>query len=137
MARTFSFTVDAKIKNIPVIAEGLEGFLLDVGVNPEILPDIQLAVDEATTNIIMHGYAGKPGTIAISCSVEDGTVRIVIRDRAPPFNPLSIKEPDLTAGLEDRVVGGMGIFLIRKVMDAVSYEYEGGENVLRMEKKGR
>ncbi|HPD76194.1 MAG TPA: ATP-binding protein [Methanoregulaceae archaeon] len=135
MARTFSFTIDAEIKNIPVIAEGLEGFLLDVGVNPEILPDIQLAIDEAVTNIIMHGYAGKPGTIVISCSVEDGTVRIGIRDHAPPFDPLSIKEPDVTAALEDRVVGGMGIFLIRKVMDTVSYEYVDGENVLRMEKK--
>lgn len=135
MARTFSFTIDAEIQNIPVVADGLEGFLLDVGINPEILPDIQLAVDEAITNIIKHGYAGKPGTIVLTVSVGGGTVRIEIRDRAPPFDPLTIKEPDLTADLADRVVGGMGIFLIRKVMDAVSYEYVDGENVLRMEKK--
>ena len=135
MARTFSFTVDAEIKNIPVIAEGIEGFLLDVGVSQEVLPDIQLAVDEAVTNIIMHGYAGKPGTIALKIAVDAGVVRIKIRDRAPAFNPLTIKEPDLSADLADRVVGGMGIYLIRKVMDAVSYEYVDGENVLRMEKK--
>ena len=135
MARTFSFTVDAEIKNILVIAEGIEGFLLDVGVSQEVLPDIQLAVDEAVTNIIMHGYAGKPGTIALKIAVDAGVVRIKIRDRAPAFNPLTIKEPDLSADLADRVVGGMGIYLIRKVMDAVSYEYVDGENVLRMEKK--
>jgi len=132
----FSFSIDAEIRNIPVVAEGLEGFLLDVGVNPEILPDIQLAVDEAVTNIIRHGYAGKPGTIKISCSVDEGMVRTEIRDSAPPFDPLIIPDPDLTADLADRVVGGMGIFLIRKVMDAVTYEYVEGENVLRMEKKG-
>lgn len=136
MVRMFSFSIDAEIRNIPVVAEGLEGFLLDVGVNPEILPDIQLAVDEAVTNIIRHGYAGKPGTIKISCSVDGGVVRTEIRDSAPPFNPLTIPDPDLTADLADRVVGGMGIFLIRKVMDAVTYEYVEGENVLKMEKKG-
>ena len=84
----------------------------------------------------MHGYAGKPGTIALTVVVEAGTVKVEIRDKAPAFNPLSIKEPDLSADLADRVIGGMGIFLIRKVMDAVSYEYVNGENVLRMEKKG-
>lgn len=135
VSRQFSFTIDARIENIPVVAEGLEGFLLDVGINPEVLPDIQLAADEAVTNIVKHGYAGKPGAIVLTVSVDNGVVRIEIRDRAPPFDPLKIKEPDLTADLADRVVGGMGIFLIRKVMDSVSYSFVDGENVLTMEKK--
>jgi len=134
VARTFSFTVDAEIRNIPVVAEGIEGFLLDVGINPGILPDIQLAVDEAVTNIIMHGYAGKPGAINMKVSVDGGVVRVEIRDQAPQFDPLTVKEPDLSADLADRFVGGMGIYLIRKVMDAVSYEYVDGENVLTMKK---
>jgi serine/threonine-protein kinase RsbW len=136
MAGRFSFTIDAAINNIPVVAEGIEDYLTDVGTDPFILPDIQLAVDEAVTNIIMHGYKGQPGTIGILCSVDAGTVRIEIRDQAPAFNPLTVPAPDVTADLVDRVVGGMGIYLIRKVMDAVSYEFVDGENVLRMEKKG-
>jgi anti-sigma regulatory factor (Ser/Thr protein kinase) len=62
-------------------------------------------------------------------------VKIAIRDSAPAFNPLTIPPPDITADLADRVAGGMGIFLIRKVMDGVSYEYVEGQNVLTMEKK--
>ncbi len=135
-APRFSFSIDAEIRNIPVVAEGIEDFLMSAGTDPLVLPDIQLAVDEAVTNIIMHGYAGKPGTIALTVTVDGGVVHVEIRDRAPAFNPLTIKEPDLTADLADRVVGGMGIFLIRKVMDSVEYEFADGENVLRMEKRG-
>lgn len=135
MAGRFAFTVEAKTENIPVIADGLEAYLTDVGVDDTVVPDIQLAVDEAVTNIIMHGYRGGAGTIAVSCEVGTGCVRVAIRDRAPAFNPLSVPAPDLTADLESRVVGGMGIWFIRKVMDSVSYEYTDGENVLMMEKR--
>lgn len=135
MARRFAFTVDAAIDSIPVVMDGIESYLADVGVDPAIVPDIQLAVDEAMTNIITHGYRGSPGTIAVACSVGRDRVRIEIRDRGPAFNPLTIQDPDLTADIAERAVGGLGIYLVRKVMDSVSYEYRDGENVLRMEKK--
>jgi len=135
MPGRFAFTIGAEIENIPVIADGIEDYLTSAGVDPAIIPDIQLAVDEAVTNTVMHGYRGQEGTVTITCSIMDGCVRIVIRDRAPAFNPLTIREPDLSAGIAERAVGGVGFHLIRKVMDAVSYEYRDGENVLTLEKK--
>jgi len=134
MAGRFAFTIGAEIGNIPLIADGIEDYLTSTGVDPAIIPDIQLAVDEAVTNIVRHGYRGQEGTIAITCSIGDGCIRIVIRDRAPAFNPLTVKDPDLSTGLADRVAGGMGVYLIRKVMDAVRYEYSGTENILTLEK---
>jgi len=134
-AGRFSFTIDAEIRCIPVVAEALEDYLTSIGTDPLFLPDIQLATEEAITNIIGHGYAGKPGTIGVTCVVGGGVVRLEIRDQAPAFNPLTINDPDLSADLADKAVTGMGIYLIRKVMDAVSYEFSDGENVLRMEKK--
>ncbi|OPY39140.1 MAG: serine-protein kinase RsbW [Methanoregula sp. PtaU1.Bin051] len=135
MAGRFAFTVDAAIENIPVVADGIEDYLVSAGVNPAIVPDIELAVDEVMTNIITHGFRRQAGTIGITCSIGEGVVRIEIRDRAPAFNPLLLKEPDISVKLEDRPVGGLGIYLVRKVMDAVSYEYRDGENVLTLEKK--
>ncbi len=135
MAGRFAFTIDAEIKSIPVVADGIEDYLVSAGVNPAIVPDLELAVDEVMTNIIMHGYRGRAGTIQITCSIGDGSVKVEIRDRAPAFNPLSVKDPDISADLAQRAVGGMGIYLVRKVMDAVSYEYRDGENVLTLEKK--
>ena len=134
MAGRFAFTIEAEIGNIPLIADGIEDYLTSTGVNPAIIPDIQLAMDEAVTNIVKHGYRGQEGTITITCSIGDRCIRIVIRDRAPAFNPLTVKDPDLSGDLADRVAGGMGIHLIRKVMDAVRYEYSGTENILTLEK---
>jgi serine/threonine-protein kinase RsbW len=135
MAGRFAFTVDAEITSIPLVADGIEDYLTSAGVDPAIVPDIELAVDEVMTNIIMHGYRSRAGTIGITCVIGERVVKVEIRDRAPEFNPLLLKEPDITAGIDDRPVGGMGIYLVRKVMDAVSYEYLNGENVLTLEKK--
>lgn len=137
MAGSFSFTIDAKIENIPVATDGIADFLTSTGVPAEIIPDIELAVDEWITNIIMHGYRKQAGTIAITCTITGKAVQIAIRDSAPAFNPLTVPAPDTSASLADRVVGGMGIFLIRKVMDSVEYEYADGQNVLTMVKKLR
>ena len=135
MPGRFAFTIDAKIENIPLVADGISDYLASAGVGTDIIPDIELSVDEAITNIVMHGYKGGEGTIAIACTIGPGCVRVEIRDSAPAFNPLSVPAPDLSAPLADRAVGGMGIYFIRKVMDEVSYAYVNGENVLRLGKR--
>ena len=135
MPGRFAFTIDAAVENIPLVTDALEDYLTSAGADPLILPDIQLAVNEATTNIVTHGYMGKPGIIGITRTIGAGSVRIEIRDKAPAFNPLSVRMPDPPADLADQVTTGMGLFLIRKVMDAVSYDFIDGENVLTMEKK--
>ena len=106
------------------------------GFSPEEVLDTQLAVEEVITNIIVHGYEkpgnGDPPLRPISPVTAS---RYSITDTAPRFDPLSIPEPDLDADIDERRIGGLGIYLVRQVMDRISYRYENGKNVLTMEKR--
>lgn len=84
---------------------------------------IQLAADEACTNIIEHAYDEMDaGELEVCCDVQPDKVKIVLRDKGASFDPSSVEEPDLDADLSDRKVGGLGIYLMRKLMDEVDYE---------------
>jgi serine/threonine-protein kinase RsbW len=84
---------------------------------------IQLAADEAASNIIEHAYAGvRNGDIEISCGMENGALIIVMFDRGKPFDPSTVRPPNLKADLSRRKIGGLGIYLMRKLMDDVRYE---------------
>jgi anti-sigma regulatory factor (Ser/Thr protein kinase) len=82
--------------------------------------DLRLALDEIVSNVIRHGYAaGENGAIEILADFEADRVRLEVRDAAKPFNPLLVPEPDLNIPIERRSRGGLGIFLVRKLMDRV------------------
>ena len=94
------------------------------------------AVDEAASNIIMHGYKGKPGEIEIAVSRQGDNLVVRLRDRAPRFNPNNYPMPDLTLPLKKRPLGGLGIYFIRHFADEVTYRVdEKGENELTLVKK--
>ncbi len=99
--------------------------------------DIQLAADEAASNIIEHAYESvKNGVLDISCGVKDGTLTIIMVDYGESFEPSAIPLPDLKADLSERKIGGLGIFLMRKLMDEVHYESRRDKsNVLTMIKR--
>lgn len=99
--------------------------------------NIQLATDEAASNIIEHAYDGvSDGVLDLSCGVEKEAIRIVLIDYGEPFDPSAIPMPDLKADLSDRKIGGLGIFLMRKLMDEVHYEpRDDKSNVLTMIKR--
>ena len=94
--------------------------------------DMQLAVEEAFINIIRHGYHGAYGTILIAMDFEEGSLKVKIEDDAPLFDPTRFQEPDFSAALEERPVGGLGIHLIRSLSDEMRYEYENGKNRLML-----
>ncbi|MBP0972906.1 MAG: ATP-binding protein [Oscillospiraceae bacterium] len=96
---------------------------------------IKLAVEEIFVNIASYAYAKGTGTADISVDISDGMVRITFEDSGAPFDPLAEKDPDVTLPAEKRRIGGLGIFLVRKLMDHVSYEYKDGRNILTIEKK--
>ena len=98
---------------------------------------IQLAADEASSNIIEHAYAGvDDGEIEIECYVDDGILTVIMRDRGKPFNPATVPEPNLSADLSERQIGGLGMYLMRKLMDEVTYEPSVQKgNVLTMTKR--
>jgi serine/threonine-protein kinase RsbW len=102
--------------------------------------NIQLATDEAASNIIEHAYEGiKDGVLDMSCGMIDAdTIKIVLIDYGYPFDPSTIPMPDLKADLSARKIGGLGIFLMRKLMDEVHYEpHPDKSNVLTMIKRRR
>jgi serine/threonine-protein kinase RsbW len=135
MERFFELTLKAEINEIPGVSAALENVMQVHSFSNEEILDTQLAVEEAVTNIIMHGYEGHAGEIHLTCHATRGIIEIQIEDTAPLFNPLSVPDPDFTAGIQDRKLGGLGIFLIRKVMDDVIYRNDRGKNILVLIKR--
>ena len=131
----FDITIGADIAEIAKVSEMLESVMQSPAFLPDSVLDTQLAVEEVVTNIIMHGYSGGAGTIHISCSSENDRVVIRISDNAPAFDPLSLPDPDIDAGVQKRQIGGLGVYLVRQVMDDISYRYENGQNILTLTKK--
>jgi len=98
--------------------------------------DLKLAVDEACTNVIEHGYEGRSGTIRLSVAENGGSLTVIIEDRGLPFDPSSVAPPDLSAGWRDRKIGGLGWHFIRSCVDEIRYEPGAdGRNRLTLVKK--
>ncbi len=94
-----------------------------------------LALEEVFANVVMHGTVGTdPVPVELGLAFNAGQVTMTVKDAGPEFDPLSIAAPDVEAPLEERGVGGLGIYLIRELMQAVSYRRVGSQNVLTMSK---
>jgi anti-anti-sigma factor len=134
---TFELKVHARPENLARIAAFLEDVAERWGMGPKETFDVQMAVDEACTNIMEHGYGGdESGTIEISCRQTDEGVTITIRDFGHPFDPDAVPEPNIEAPLEERPVGGLGLFFMRQLMDDVRFQFdEVRGNVLTMTKR--
>jgi serine/threonine-protein kinase RsbW len=130
-------TFDADFDNLDEIREFVGEAARQVGFSDKEIYSIQLAADEASSNIIEHAYAGVgDGKIEIDCHASENELTIVMRDHGKSFNPSSVPEPNVKADLSERKIGGLGMYLMRKLMDEVSYEssLETG-NVLTMVKR--
>ena len=85
--------------------------------------NIQLAADEAASNIIEHAYEGvSDGLLEVSCGLKDEQITIILVDHGEPFDPSDVPMPDVKADLSDRKIGGLGLYLMRKLMDEVHYD---------------
>lgn len=101
----------------------------------EVIQDVNLVLEEAISNIIFYGYEDKKAhQIEVAMSLNETTLVFEIKDDGKPFNPLEAPEPDLEIPFEDREIGGMGIHLVRTLMDELAYRTEQGKNVLIMKK---
>ena len=106
------------------------------GLPPKVLFAVTLALEEILMNVISYGYPDAADhEIIVRVSVDQGEVRAEVEDDAQPFNPLEAPEPDTSKSLEERPVGGLGVHLTRKVMDALDYQRQGNKNLLIMRKK--
>lgn len=125
------------LENVWVACEFVVTQARELGMEERAIHHCYLAVDEACTNIIEHGYSSSCETciIDITCQSDAQQFKITIADDSPPFNPLLRPDPDVQAPLSERGAGGWGIYFIKKLMDSVTYTYEGGRNHLVMVKK--
>jgi anti-sigma regulatory factor (Ser/Thr protein kinase) len=102
----------------------------------KVINTMNLALEEVITNVIKHGYEDTgEHAIKIRCSVQDGQVLAEVEDDGQPFNPLECPDPDVSMPLEDRPLGGLGIYLVRNVMDALDYHYQEGKNRIKLTKR--
>lgn len=93
------------------------------GFTEKAIYSLQLAADEAASNIIEHAYQGVANaSLQITCDMQDDELIITMRDSGKPFDPSNVKQPNLKAGLSKRQIGGLGVYLMRKIMDEVRYE---------------
>lgn len=130
-----TLVISADPSEIPRATTAIDEAMRACAYADSLICDLQLAVEEAVANTIVHGYRGAPGDVVIVIHATDGAVEVRIEDSAPAFDPLSLPEPDLASNLEERRIGGLGIHLIRQVTDEVTYRYEGGKNILTLIKR--
>ena len=107
------------------------------GLDARSVQGVELAVDEACSNIIEHAYGGEGrGDIEVTYRIDGDGLTVLLRDYGQPFDPDRVPEPDLQAPLEDRDAGGLGLHFIRQLMDQVRFEFTAGSgNVLTMVKR--
>ncbi len=135
--RQYQITRAAELEALPALREFIENACQGhPGISPEALYDLKLSVDEACTNIITHGYAGmNPGSVMVSLTLGPQQVTMCITDFGHPFEPSAAPRPDLEAALEDRPMGGFGLFFIYETMDEVDYETSEDGNCLTLVKR--
>jgi serine/threonine-protein kinase RsbW len=129
--------VGAELKNLGTIRGFVEEQLMALGIEGSQADHLVLAADELATNIILHGYQKQPGSIEVELAYHEDTLYVTLRDRAPVFNPNTMPEPDITVPLEQRALGGMGIFLARRASDEIRHiARPGGGNEVSLVKRG-
>jgi serine/threonine-protein kinase RsbW len=115
----------AVLENVPVAIACVSRLAESAGFDNSALYAIQLAVDEACANVVQHAYEGsEPGDMEISCLLEDQTLTIRVRDWGWGFDPNGVEVPDIEAPLEERTLGGLGLFIVNNVMDFVKFTFD-------------
>ena len=132
-----SITVEAVIQNVETVTEFVNTVLEENDCPMKVQMQIDVAIDEIFGNIAYYAYGNSCGNATIQIEMEDNPPKItlIFIDQGTPYNPLENKDPDITLDIEDREIGGLGIFLVKKTMDELSYEYVDGQNILTMKKE--
>lgn len=123
------------MSDLPALIQFIETACEEAEVKPELRFDLTLAMEEAASNVIEHGYKGRGGELLVRFEVLNGAVVLCLRDRARAFKPGNVGRPDTNVPLEDRPLGGLGLHLMHQLMDEVRYENLPDGNVLTMIKR--
>ena len=129
-------TVPATIESIETVTDFINAELEALDCPMKVQLQLDVAIDELFGNIAHYAYEGKEGeaTVRIELEEEPRAVAITFIDRGIPFDPVNRDEPDTTLSAQERKIGGLGIFLVKKTMDRMSYRYHCGQNMLTIKK---
>ena len=129
-------TIDATVDNIEKVTEFVNAQLEEYDCPMKAQMQIDVAIDELFGNIAHYAYDPDVGPATVSVEVEENPLSVIITfiDNGKPYDPLAKSDPDVTLSADEREIGGLGIFLVKKTMDDVSYEYKNGQNILRIKK---
>lgn len=130
-------TVDAKTENLDRVTDFVNEQLEANECPIKTVHRIDIAIDELFGNIANYAYSPKVGPVTVRVEIrqEPRAAIITFLDRGVPYDPLKKEDPDVTLSAEERGIGGLGIYMVKKSMDAIRYEFKDGQNILTVEKK--
>ncbi len=131
-----TLTLDNNVKEVTTLSAFVKDVLARLDIGKPLAPKLRLALEEAVVNVMEYAYpSGKAGKIGIRVTYSGSRLRFIITDSGIAFNPTEASNADTTLSAEDRPVGGLGILLVRELMDSINYERIDGKNILTMTKK--
>ena len=126
---------NADKKELPKVQKFIESKLEECNINTKTIMQINLCVEEIFVNIASYAYKDKPGTCILTTRFDgEKNIDITFEDSGIPFNPLEKEDVNINIPLEERQIGGLGIFITKKKMDNIEYKYENGKNILKITK---
>ncbi|MBD5444214.1 MAG: ATP-binding protein [Lachnospiraceae bacterium] len=129
-------TVDATIQNISIVTAFVDEQLEQLDCPMKTQMQVDIAIDELFSNIANYAYNPEVGTATVRVEVMYEPLAVVITfiDNGVPYDPLAKTDPDITLSAEEREIGGLGIYMVKKTMDDITYEYKDGQNILQIKK---
>lgn len=135
MEKNKTITIVNNIDQLPTLAEQIEQIADEWELSPMLAMNMNLVLEEAITNVIFYAFNDqKNHQIDIDFNLNNSKLKLIITDDGTPFDPTQKGDPDTTLSVEERQIGGLGIFLIRKIMNEVSYKRENNKNILTLSK---
>ena len=130
-------TLQASLEKLDEVLSFVEENLEKNDCPMKVLMQVQIAVEEIFVNIAHYAYGSEQGTATIRVEVGGDPLQVIITfiDQGVPYDPLKKEDPDISLSAEERQIGGLGIFMVKKSMDDVKYEYKDGKNILTISKK--
>ena len=134
--KSYSFELKSDLAELDSLCENLETFGNRFGLSKKLIFEINLALDELFTNIISYGFKdGKEHIVRVTLTSENDALCLCIEDDGKPFNPIEFETPDVSCSVEECRIGGLGIHIMKKLMDEVCYERCNNKNMLTLKKK--
>lgn len=129
-------TIDAVIENVATVTAFVDEQLEQLDCPMKAQMQVDIAIDELFGNIAHYAYNPETGPATVRVEVTENPLAVVITfiDNGVPYDPLAQSDPDVTLSAEEREIGGLGIYMVKKSMDDVSYEYKDGQNILKIKK---